>query len=142
MLRIKLLNTIIIMILPFSSKRNRAIPIHMIDLSILPSPAHALNPEQAAVFRKRVIELSDNLCTSQIKERVMYGVFLAILLLLIWLDVQPSTSILYYILKVMLYISLAISSLGAYIRFNNRVLHEGRFYEAILGKAYRKPTKL
>jgi hypothetical protein len=140
--RIKPLNTIIIMLSPFNSKRNRDIPIHMIDLSLLPNPAHDLNPEQAAIFRKHIFDLSDDLYTAQIKERVMYGLFFAVLALLIWLDHKTSTSILYYVLKVLLYLTLAGTSLGAYIRFNSRVLRERRYFEAVLGTAYRKPTIL
>ena len=130
--RIKLLNTIIIMLSPFNSKRNRDIPIHMIDLSLLPNPAHDLN----------IFDLSDDLYTAQIKERLMYGLFFAVLALLIWLDHKTSTSILYYVLKVLLYLTLAGTSLGAYIRFNSRVVRERRYFEAVLGTAYRKPTIL
>lgn len=120
------------------SINNRRIPLNKLNWSQLPDPLDGMTPKQADDHRVRVLSLSQLLDDAEISERVAYGLTFGCMMLSIYLDIQPDSSILWFLLKFSLYGALISSSILSYVRRAARIKSERHYYRTILGKAYHE----
>ncbi|MDA8979046.1 hypothetical protein N9F63_00650 [bacterium] len=120
------------------SINNRSIPLNKLNWSQLPDPLDGMTPKQADDHRVQVLSLCKLLDDAEISERVAYGLTFGCMLLSMYLDIQPDSSILWFVLKFSLYGALISSSILSYVRRRTRIESERHYYRTILGKAYHE----